>query len=287
MGALAEILAPILIVIGVAGTGVLLASRYIIETARRLERALIAARAADRSKSEFIAGLSHELRTPLNGVIGLAQVLLMGDTLKDGDREMVDTIHRSGLTQLGLIEELLDVSSIEAGKRVLDTAPFDPADALSEVGALARPAAQAKGLALEIATPPGAPVLVLGDRHAFMQICTNLIGNAVKFTAEGSVAATLTMTFRSGEAALCLRVADTGPGIDVASHEAIFERFHQLDAGLARQAGGAGLGLAITRSLVDLMDGAIRVDSATGAGAVFTVDLKLELAEAENLAQVA
>lgn len=280
--ALLAIVGPVAVVLGVAGAGVLLASRYIIDTARRLERALIAARAADRSKSDFIAGLSHELRTPLNGVVGLAEVLLMGDTIKDDDREMVDMIHRSGLTQLGLIEELLAVSSIEAGKRVLDTAPFDPADALREVGALAHPAALAKGLELDVTTPAGAPVLVLGDRHAFMQVCTNLIGNAVKFTETGSVAATLSMTMRGGEAAMRLRVADTGPGIEAASHGAIFERFHQLDAGLARQASGAGLGLAITLSLVDLMEGAIRLESAPGDGAVFTVDLRLEIADAEQ-----
>ncbi len=280
--ALNELVAPVTLVLMLAGSGVLLASRYIIDTARRLERALIAARAADRSKSDFIAGLSHELRTPLNGVIGLAEVLLMGDTIKDGDRKMVDVIHRSGLTQLGLIDELLAVSSIEAGRRVLDTAPFDPADALREVGALARPAAQAKGLELDVTTPAGAPVLVLGDRHAFMQVCTNLIGNAVKFTDTGSVTASLSMTMRGGEAAMRLRVADTGPGIEAASHGAVFERFHQLDAGLARQASGAGLGLAITLSLVDLMEGAIRLESAPGDGAVFTVDLRLEIADAEQ-----
>lgn len=220
-------------------------------------------------------------------MIGLAKVLLMGDTPMDDDREMVDTIRRSGLTQLGLIEELLDVSSIEAGKRILDTSPFDPADALREVGALALPAAKAKGLALEIGTPPGTPALVLGDRHAFMHICTNLIGNAVKFTTAGSVDATLSMTFRGGEEAIRLRVADTGPGINAASHDAVFERFHQLETGLGRQAGGTGLGLAITRSLAELMDGTIRIDSAPGEGTAFTVDLRLETAAVENLAKAA
>ena len=115
-----------------------------------------------------------------------------------------------------------------------------------------------------------------------MQVCTNLIGNAVKFTDTGSVTASLSMTMRGGEAAMRLRVADTGPGIEAASHGAVFERFHQLDAGLARQASGAGLGLAITLSLVDLMEGAIRLESAPGDGAVFTVDLRLEIADAEQ-----
>lgn len=285
--ALMAIIGPLALVAATAGTGVVLASRYILDSARRLQRALVAAQAADRSKSEFIAGLSHELRTPLNGVIGLAQVLLMGDTLTDEDREMVNVIHRSGMTQLGLIEELLDVSSIEAGRRVLDTSPFDPVEALCEVATLALPAAAEKGIALETQLPAGPPARVLGDRHAFMQICTNLIGNAVKFTGEGSVAVTLSITSHSGEAGLRLRVADTGPGIDPSAHAAIFDRFYQIDGGLTRNAGGAGLGLAITRSLVELMDGTIRIDSASGEGAVFTVDLKLEIAEAEALAQVA
>lgn len=285
--ALRDISLPLILVVIIAGLGVAFATRYILNSAGRLERALIGAQAANRSKAEFIGGLSHELRTPLNGVIGLAQVLLMGNTLGDEEREMVDVIYRSGMTQIGMIEDLLDASQFDAGQRILDTEPFDPVAALADVCSLARPSAEAKGLGFEVSLPDGPSMLILGDRSAFMQICTNLVGNSVKFTDEGSVSASLSITVISGEAALELRVADTGPGIDPAMHQKIFERFCQVDSALTRKAGGTGLGLAITKSLIDLMGGTIRLDSAPGQGSAFAVSLKAEITDANELSQVA
>ena len=256
-------------------TIVLLVSREVLRSARSLETALKQARAADRTKSEFLSNVSHELRTPLNGIIGVAQLLQMGETEAEA-RELLDILLSSAHSQLRMVDGLLDITRIEAGARVLEEEPFDPAGVLEDTVRLIAPAIEEKGLALHYATAPAAQRRVLGDPLAFRQIVTNLVGNALKFTDHGSIRVELGT---SGSAGLILTVSDTGVGIDPAEHDRIFERFVQVDGASTRRFGGAGLGLAIIHGLVELMGGSIRVMSALGEGTTLTVELPLPRAE--------
>jgi signal transduction histidine kinase len=250
---------------------VLLVSRELLRSARRLEAALAQARAADRTKTEFLSNVSHELRTPLNGIIGVAQLLQMREQDAEA-RHMLDILLASAHSQLRLVNGLLDITRIEAGTMTLDQEPFDPAAVLEETVHLIAPEIEEKRLALDVTVAPEARRSVSGDKLAFRQIVTNLIGNALKFTDRGGI----TVALGTGAGgALVLVVSDTGVGIDPAEHDRIFERFVQVDGAGTRHVGGAGLGLAITRALVELMQGSIRVESALGAGAVFTVELPL------------
>lgn len=263
-------LAPLAGLVVALGAAALLALRESVRAARRLEAAVARARAADAAKTEFLSNVSHELRTPLGGIIGLAQLLQMHE-LDAESREMVDLLLASAHTQLHLVNGLLDIARIETGALRLAQAPFDAAALVEETVKLALPDADAKGIALTAAIAPEARRPVLGDSHAFRQIVTNLLANAVKFTEAGRVAVELAPS-ASG---LDLVVADSGVGIDPADHQRIFERFVQIDGSATRRVGGAGLGLAITAALVDLMGGSIRVESAPGAGARFIVALPL------------
>ena len=266
-------LVALMLAVGAIG---LLVSRELVGSARRLEGALAQARAADRTKSEFLSNVSHELRTPLNGVIGLAQLLQLREADPEA-RHMLDLLLASARSQLQLINGLLDIARIEAGTMKLDEVPFEPAVELEETVRLIAPEVEAKRLALVLEIAPEARRAVIGDALAFRQIATNLVSNALKFTERGGITVEL-RTDDSG--ALVLAVSDTGIGIDPTQHARIFERFTQIDAVATRRVGGTGIGLAITRALVDLQRGSIRIRSALGEGATFTVELPLSAADA-------
>lgn len=273
-------LGPLIALMVAVGAVALLVSRELVRSACRLEGALDQARTADRMKTEFLGNVSHELRTPLNGVIGIAQLLQMREREPES-REMLDLLLASARSQLQLVNGLLDITRIETGSVTLDRVPFDPAAALEETLSLIGPDVRTKRLSLDVSIAPATRRPVLGDMLAFQQVATNLVGNALKFTDSGQIAVSL----QPSEEGLLLAVADTGVGIDPAEHERIFERFVQVDASVTRRVGGAGLGLAITRALVELMQGRIAVTSALGRGSCFTVVLPLP--PADSLASAA
>lgn len=259
---------------------------HVVRSARRLEDAyesVRAAQAADKSKTEFLATVTHELRTPMNGIMGMAQ-LLMSTELNKRQRHFIDVLYASAETQLELIESLLNTAQIESGNMTLVMAPFAPAQTLCEVVELLAPKAAEKGVALALGAPVDTALTVLGDSLAFRQIFTNLIGNALKFTQQGRIDVAMAVTRDRETAILAISVADTGPGIAEADQARIFERFSQVDSSSTRRVGGVGLGLAITRSLVELMGGAIALTSALGAGSTFTVTLPLRIAVADPAA---
>ncbi|WP_290751036.1 ATP-binding protein [Amaricoccus sp.] len=250
----------------------LVLSRALVGSAHRLELALAGAQRADQSKTQFLANVSHELRTPMNGVIGIAQLLEVQD-LDAEAREMVGVLLASARTQLQLINGLLDITRIETGSMRLDRARFDPGAAVDDTMRLLAAEAATKNLALAATVAPAARALFLGDDLAFRQVLTNLVGNAIKFTDTGRIDVDLAAV--AGEDGLRVTVSDSGRGIAPDDHARIFERFVQVDGSLTRSAGGAGLGLAIARSLVELMGGTIRVESALGAGSTFSLFLPL------------
>ena len=257
----------------------LVSSRFAVRSARRLEMALEAARAADRAKLEFLSNVSHELRTPMNGILGVVQLFEM-TSLDDDQRELVRILNSSADTQMALIGDLLDVVQLENGQRQLSRAPLIPAEVVRSVVDMLRPAAEDKGLGVDLHCAPGAAMVVLGDTRAIKQIATNLMGNAVKFTASGSVELRLEAEECGGQMELCLSVRDTGPGIPEAHQARIFERFAQVDAApLCRAVDGIGLGLAISQSLAERMGGRIALQSRPGAGATFTFTVRLPLAQ--------
>jgi PAS domain S-box-containing protein len=239
------------------------------------ERALIQAKeeaeSATRAKSAFLATMSHEIRTPLNGVLGMAQAMDMGE-LSDQQRERLDVIRQSGESLLAILNDVLDLSKIEAGKLELEHAEFDIEEiARNSLGAFAA-TAQAKDLTLELNVQPAARGIYRGDSVRVRQILYNLISNGLKFTDTGGVKATLS---RRGKT-LRMEVADTGIGVAPDKLAGLFQKFEQADASTTRRYGGTGLGLAICRDLAQLMGGQIRAESQPGAGATFTVDLPLE-----------
>lgn len=251
-------------------------SRHVVASARHLERAVEAARDANRAKTEFLANVSHELRTPMNGIVGMTQIM-QNMELDPSLRRMVDIVAVSGRTQTVLIEKLLQVAQIDSGTRELEHEPFDPVTTLKEVCDIVALKADAKGLALTVSVPPERTTRVLGDEGCLRQVLTNLLGNAVKFTNEGEVSASIALQPRRDGVRLRIEVADTGPGIDPKDHKLIFERFG-MGGGPGRSAGGIGLGLSISKSLVELMGGTLALDSAPGKGARFTFDIPFELA---------
>ncbi len=260
---------PLTLALGMATAISAVSSLYAVRSARRLERALAAAKAADRSRTEFLSNVSHELRTPMNGVLGATQ-LLETTELTPEQREFVDLLLSSANAQMSLISDLIDLSRIDSGKLRLDPAPFAPLVVLNEVADMMRVAAAKKGVRLE--TDWGAPdeLSVRGDAQAFRQVLTNLVGNAVKFTDHGSVLVRATAATQAGRVTITVGVVDTGFGIPEASLPRIFERFYQVDGSMSRLAEGTGLGLAISQKLAQSMGGDIVVTSALGAGSTFT-----------------
>ena len=245
----------------------------------RIEAELVAAKeqaeAASRAKTIFLASMSHEVRTPMNGVIGMAEVLLR-EPLAGPQRDYALTILRSARALLGLLDDVLDVSKIEAGRFELRTARFDLPELLQEVAGLYAETARAKGIAFTLSVADDLPRWVTGDAVRLRQVLVNLVSNAVKFTDRGSVS----IAAEPAGAALRFTVRDTGIGIPYGQQERIFDAFVQADQGTARRYGGTGLGLSIAREIVRLMGGRIALESAPGEGAAFSFEVALPLAEA-------
>jgi len=245
-----------------------------------LTRARDEAEAANRAKSEFLANMSHEIRTPLNGVMGVASALGRSD-LDPRQREMVGLIESSAQTLEALLSDVLDLARIEAGRLEMRAEPLSPAQALQDVGALFRAAAEAKGLAFEIALEGEAlQRTTLGDAARLRQVLSNLVSNAVKFTAQGAVTLGLSAE-TDGEGVICVfRVRDTGIGFDAETAQRLFDRFEQADGSITRRYGGSGLGLAISNSLATAMGGELIASSIPGAGSVFELRLPMRAGEA-------
>jgi PAS domain S-box-containing protein len=244
-----------------------------------------AAEAASRHKSLFLSNMSHEIRTPMNAILGFAQVLERDPSLSSGQREHIRTINRSGHHLLRLIDDILDISKIEAGRIELNPASFKLGDLLDDLEMLFRSRTAAKGLQLLVERDAGLPVWVRGDEGKLRQVLFNLLGNSVKFTESGGVC----LRVSSKRAAdhpdedgkplrLVFEVEDSGPGIPASDRKRIFGAFDQAEAGA--RAGGTGLGLAISRSLVEMMGGKLTVESVVGKGSCFCFDVLFEPAEA-------
>ncbi len=245
-------------------------------TARKAaEQALLQAKedaeAANRAKSTFLATMSHEIRTPLNGVLGMAQAMATDNDLTSVQRGRLDVIRQSGETLLAILNDVLDLSKIEAGKLELEEAEFDVEDLARGAHAAFTAIANKKGLSFDLAVEPGARGIYLGDSTRVRQILYNLVSNALKFTEQGEVRV---IVGRAG-ADLKLTVSDTGIGIAEERLASLFQKFEQADASTTRRYGGTGLGLAICRELAGLMGGTIEASSTPGYGATFLVSLPL------------
>jgi signal transduction histidine kinase/CheY-like chemotaxis protein len=236
------------------------------------------ANAANVLKSHFLANMSHEIRTPLNGVLAMAEVMAMED-LAPNQRERLSVIRESGAVLLGVLNDVLDLSKIEAGRLEITDRPFDIAQLAQSIREAYAAQARAKGLAFEVAVAPEAHGLWRGDADRLRQILGNLISNAIKFTLEGAVA----VRFASAEDGSGLRidVADTGIGIAPENMSRLFDKFVQADSSTTRRFGGSGLGLAICRELAAMMDGSIKVQSREGRGSTFTVLVALPREEVQ------
>ncbi len=247
----------------------------------RLEEARARAEEMSRAKSIFLANMSHEIRTPLNGVLGMAEVLESIITVPE-QKQMIDTIRRSGETLLTVLNSILDMSKIEAGKMAIEQVAMIPADILAQVEALHAVQAEEKGLEFEVLASAGSDRARIGDPHRITQILNNLLNNAIKFTERGSV--TLKLSCRTGKP-LVIEVSDTGVGMTPAQLARVFESFEQADGSMTRRFGGTGLGLSIVRELVLLMGGTIDLSSEPGTGTRVRVSLPLPEADTQPAPQ--
>jgi len=242
------------------------------------------AEAAADARSEFVAVVSHEVRTPMNGVLGMAR-LLQDTSLDEEQRESIDIVVSSGEYLLTILDDLLDISKLDADKLELETVPFIVADVVTESLSLMTSRAQENGLDLTSEVDDGLPAVVKGDPHRLRQVLLNLISNAIKFTQQGSVTLSAKLeNLDNGVARLTFAVTDTGTGISAAVQEKLFSKYTQGAVEVARKYGGTGLGLAICRRLVVLMDGEIGVTSALDAGSTFYFTIPLAVGDAADAA---
>ncbi|WP_223393382.1 ATP-binding protein [Caulobacter segnis] len=230
----------------------------------------LSAETANRAKTEFLATMSHEIRTPLNGVLGMAQIMASGELAPD-QRRRLDTITASGHSLLSVINAVLDISKVEAGKMDIVPAPFDLSAHLDALRQLYGGLARDKDLDFSLEIAPSAAGWRLGDAERLRQVMSNLISNAIKFTEDGSVR----VIVEGDDQDLTVRVVDTGVGIPEDQRDRLFTKFAQLDSSSTRRAGGSGLGLAICKTLAELMGGTIAFSPSPEGGACFSVTLPM------------
>ena len=248
---------------------------------RDLAQAVQVSQEATRLKSQFLANISHEIRTPMNGVLGMTELLL--DTeLTAEQRDYAETAARSGEALLEIIDDILDLSKIEAGKLRLEMVDFRPAAVLEEVMKLVSGRARGKGLALKVEIAEEAGGALRGDPTRLRQVLMNLTANAIKFTERGEVAARVSVSEASEQnTTLLFEVRDTGIGMHAEALPRLFQPFVQVDGSITRRYGGTGLGLAISKQLVEMMEGRVGVESAPGQGSRFWFTAKFERARAQ------
>ncbi len=274
----------------VAGPGWLTASAYVVGflAAWRLQSHFtqsVRVRAREReataaalaaAKTRFVTDLSHEIRTPMNGVIGMAAALESSD-LSSNQASMVATLRASGESMMHLVNQVLDLSRIEAGYFEAQSAPFSLGDLLDQLRALNAPAASTKGIELEIGPVPVAEASRIGDRERIRQVLQNLISNAIKFTEDGTVRVTVALA--PGAPDVAFSVADTGIGMEADAVQRIFRPYEQAESDTARRFGGTGLGLAISRQIAERLGGELAAESVPGEGSVFTLRVPLPAEE--------
>ncbi|KFN46939.1 hybrid sensor histidine kinase/response regulator [Arenimonas metalli] len=257
---------------------------YLISLLRDLRRVGEEARRANAAKSRFLANMSHEFRSPLNGIIGMAE-LLSSTRLAPEQRECADVIHTSAQSLLLLVEDVLDISAIEAGKLKRQDSEFAPREMARRIRTMLQPMAAGKNLQFNIDLPDAVPARLHGDVGHLSQILLNLVHNAIKFTEAGSVQLEVQVRERKGETVgLRFSVRDTGIGIPDEAKARIFTAFEQVDGGPTRRFGGTGLGTTIAKTLTELLGGTIAVEDNPGGGSHFWLDLEFRVAEAAEVA---
>jgi PAS domain S-box-containing protein len=260
-------------IVGYLGVAQDISARLAAE--RALRHAKAAAEQASAAKGMFLANMSHEIRTPMNAVIGIAH--LLADTpLSEDQRQLLRKLQVAGRSLLGVINDVLDLSKIEAGELAVEQAPFQLSELLRELDAVFADPARAKGLGWELSSAPDLPDTLIGDAQRLQQVLSNLLSNAIKFTAQGRVSLRVDRVELDGERpGLRFQVQDSGIGIPLEAQAQLFQPFVQAEASTTRRFGGTGLGLSIVKHLVGLMGGTVALESQPGQGSMFTIELPL------------